>query len=383
MRLPASGCPEPVSTRSKQRHQATGPLVSVPPMGSSMSRLAEAFRKAAADALTAFLIERPVVRDIVDVQETAEVPWDLSESPTGADVVSIPPTSQMRPAQCSAGTQPRTARDIIDIPRGSISARRAPVCAGIDRARPRADPVLGGKFREPVRHRSALPLRRHSPTKRAGRSAWWKRTSAHHHCRRSFAATAQRGLSESSCSKDGDLSNGADQLASNLWLLPCGTRGDDALPGLNAEQLRPRFQELLAMFDYLVVDTAAASDHRDAAVIGPLVDGVVMVSSANATRREVARRTRREPPRSWREGPWRRARRPHLPDSRGHLPQSLALTGSRPIHRIVRHVAAPARFGARKGTKRIIVYGAVGAGEMIVRVAHLPKRLRAAGLRRR
>jgi hypothetical protein len=37
--------------------------------------------------------------------------------------------------------------------------------------------------------------------------------------------------------------------------------------------------------------TSAASEHRDAAVIGPLVDGVVMVVSANATRREVARRT--------------------------------------------------------------------------------------------
>ena len=45
------------------------------------------------------------------------------------------------------------------------------------------------------------------------------------------------------------------------------------------------------MFDYLVVDTAAASEHRDAAVVSALVDGVVIILSANATRREVARRT--------------------------------------------------------------------------------------------
>lgn len=97
-----------------------------------MSRLADAFRRAAADVLRSDTTERPLVRDIVEVQETAEVPWDLSDSPTGADIVRISPTTQMRPAAIPQGTHPRAARDIIDIPRGSISSRGAPVCAGVD-----------------------------------------------------------------------------------------------------------------------------------------------------------------------------------------------------------------------------------------------------------
>ena len=49
--------------------------------------------------------------------------------------------------------------------------------------------------------------------------------------------------------------------------------------------------DLLGAFDYLVVDTSAANVHRDAAALGPLMDGTVLVVSANATRRETGRKT--------------------------------------------------------------------------------------------
>ncbi len=254
-----------------------------------MSRLADAFRRAAADVLRSDTTERPLVRDIVEVQETAEVPWDLSDSPTGADIVRISPTTQMRPAAIPQ-VRTRALLETSSISREEASALVARLYApGSTELRPRA-----------VLFSAACSESQSAPVSAAVAEALANETSGtvclveanlrSPSLQALFHATAQRGLSEVML-EGGDLRQALTSLASNLWLLPAGMRGDDALPGLNAEQLRPRFQELLAMFDYLVVDTAAASDHRDAAVIGALVDGVVIILSANATRREVARRT--------------------------------------------------------------------------------------------
>jgi len=87
-----------------------------------------------------------------------------------------------------------------------------------------------------------------------------------------------------------DLDGCLKALASSLWLLPSGSRGADTLAQFTAERVGPRLQELLASFDYVLIDTSPASMHVEAASLGPLVDGVLLVVEANATRREAAKR---------------------------------------------------------------------------------------------
>jgi Mrp family chromosome partitioning ATPase len=89
----------------------------------------------------------------------------------------------------------------------------------------------------------------------------------------------------------GDLRGFLAGLRPNLWLLPAGTRCADALPAVGGEPMRRHLTELLATFDYVLLDTSPASAHGDAAALGPLVGGVVLIVGANATRREVARRS--------------------------------------------------------------------------------------------
>lgn len=105
-----------------------------------------------------------------------------------------------------------------------------------------------------------------------------------------FGVTESPGLSDllvNACDPQVCLT----RLRPNLWLLPAGSRCADALPILVAQQIRLVLGGLLDRFDHAVLDTTAASLHGDANVLGPLVDGVVLVIEANATRREVARRT--------------------------------------------------------------------------------------------
>ena len=104
-----------------------------------------------------------------------------------------------------------------------------------------------------------------------------------------FGVDSSPGLSD--LLLDGhDLHGCLKALASSLWLLPIGSRGADALSQFTAERVRPRLMELLAGFDYVLIDTSPAGMHVEAALLGPLVDGVLLVVEANATRRESAKR---------------------------------------------------------------------------------------------
>ena len=80
------------------------------------------------------------------------------------------------------------------------------------------------------------------------------------------------------------------KVAANLWVLPPGTTRDEAANGLLGEQMRGHFREVLETFDYVLVDTAPVNMHSDATAWARLVDGVVLVIGANATRRQAARR---------------------------------------------------------------------------------------------
>jgi protein-tyrosine kinase len=76
---------------------------------------------------------------------------------------------------------------------------------------------------------------------------------------------------------------------SKLLLMTAGTAGSEPNVALNSARLRTRFAELRAEFDYLLVDTPPMNSYTDAALLGQLTDGVVLVIGSNVTRREPAR----------------------------------------------------------------------------------------------
>jgi len=71
-----------------------------------------------------------------------------------------------------------------------------------------------------------------------------------------------------------------------LWLICAGSAPNGAP---DPARLRGRIAELREDFDYLLIDTPPLSRHADAALLGLLSDGVVLVIGSDSTRREAAR----------------------------------------------------------------------------------------------
>jgi len=71
-----------------------------------------------------------------------------------------------------------------------------------------------------------------------------------------------------------------------LLVLPAGRPADGQAPALTAEALPETLDTFKARADYVLVDAAAVNRYPDAAIVGPLTDGVVLVVHAGATRRE-------------------------------------------------------------------------------------------------
>lgn len=78
----------------------------------------------------------------------------------------------------------------------------------------------------------------------------------------------------------------------NLALLPAGPEVPNPAALLSSERMRRLIAELEAHCDYVVIDTPSAAAFADAALLGPLVDGVVLVFRANHPVRGVERRTK-------------------------------------------------------------------------------------------
>ena len=76
----------------------------------------------------------------------------------------------------------------------------------------------------------------------------------------------------------------------NLWLLSSGSLGQDSLNLLNGNRMKERIVELRKEFEYLVIDAPPLNAFADGMTLGRLLDGVVLVLEANATRREAALR---------------------------------------------------------------------------------------------
>jgi hypothetical protein len=89
----------------------------------------------------------------------------------------------------------------------------------------------------------------------------------------------------------GVLRDASQQLSSRLWFMP----SDILLDGngrFSAHWLRGRLAELRLEFDYTVLQGPAAGLHDEAALLGSLCDGVVLVLRANTTRRMAAQRVK-------------------------------------------------------------------------------------------
>jgi Mrp family chromosome partitioning ATPase len=89
--------------------------------------------------------------------------------------------------------------------------------------------------------------------------------------------------------EEGDVRVFAKQLEpSNLWLLSAGTVDLQSPSLLNSERFKARLQELRREFDYILIDSPALNLYADAIALGGIVEGLVVVLQADATRRESA-----------------------------------------------------------------------------------------------
>jgi Mrp family chromosome partitioning ATPase len=103
-----------------------------------------------------------------------------------------------------------------------------------------------------------------------------------------FGVDRDRGLVDS-LEQGGSIRQSARSIGpDNLWLLSAGATVQDSTILLNSDRLRERFVELREEFDYLVINAPSLTAFADGMVLGRMVDGVVLVLEADATRREAA-----------------------------------------------------------------------------------------------
>jgi len=92
--------------------------------------------------------------------------------------------------------------------------------------------------------------------------------------------------------KFGELRDLSHQLSSKLWLVPSEVFLGEAEDVFSAAWLRVRLADLSLEFDYTVLQGPATSSCSEAALMGHLCDGVVLVLEANSTRRVAAKRAK-------------------------------------------------------------------------------------------
>lgn len=94
-----------------------------------------------------------------------------------------------------------------------------------------------------------------------------------------------------SLQQDGPIRAFAKQVGpDNLWLLSAGAAVQDSIVLLNSDRMKNRLREIRSEFEYVVMNAPPLNAFADGMVLGRLVDGVVLVLEANATRRGTALR---------------------------------------------------------------------------------------------
>lgn len=92
--------------------------------------------------------------------------------------------------------------------------------------------------------------------------------------------------------KFGILRDAGLQLSPQLWLFPQSHLFEERGPHPLAA-LRGRLSELELEFDYTLIQAQAVTSSSDAALLGNLCDGVILVIQANSTRRVAAAKAKR------------------------------------------------------------------------------------------
>jgi hypothetical protein len=80
------------------------------------------------------------------------------------------------------------------------------------------------------------------------------------------------------------------QILSNLWLVPGYVFLAQHQEGLSVSSLRGRLGELRLEFDYVLINAPPVNSSSEAALLGSLTDGVILIIGANTTRRAAARK---------------------------------------------------------------------------------------------
>jgi Mrp family chromosome partitioning ATPase len=94
------------------------------------------------------------------------------------------------------------------------------------------------------------------------------------------------GFSPSNRAERGSV---ARQISGNLWFVAAECLGSAGTSNGGVEQLCSTVRELRKEFGYVLIDAPPVGLYTDAAVLGQVTDGVVLVLEANATRRVAAR----------------------------------------------------------------------------------------------
>lgn len=72
---------------------------------------------------------------------------------------------------------------------------------------------------------------------------------------------------------------------SNLALLPRGTITRESAGFLNSRSMKTRIEDLRSEYAYVLIDAPPLNSYSDAATLGQLTDGIVLILEANSTRR--------------------------------------------------------------------------------------------------
>jgi Mrp family chromosome partitioning ATPase len=104
----------------------------------------------------------------------------------------------------------------------------------------------------------------------------------------SFGLSAVKGLSNV-LAENAPVAECCGRLRENLWFLPAGTADPEAR--LSALAIGNLHSDLLASFDYVLIESSGVARVLDLTIWAPAIDGAVLVLDAGVTRREAALRT--------------------------------------------------------------------------------------------
>ena len=90
----------------------------------------------------------------------------------------------------------------------------------------------------------------------------------------------------------GSIRESSRQISDDLWLVPAATFLGESANVFSGIYLRSRLSDLRLEFDYAVLHAAPAVAYSEAALLGQIADGMILVLQAHNTRRVAALRTK-------------------------------------------------------------------------------------------